>query len=76
MRKGNSNSLGRELDNVLNGPECPQDSESVPHRKNCSQENEIRDIYSGNDTAGRDRLTDSFEILSGEMSARLSQEMY
>ena len=39
-----SNSLESELDDVLNGPDGQQDSESVPNREGSSQENEIRDI--------------------------------
>ena len=54
----NSNSLERELHGVLNGPKDQQDSEFVPNMETSSQENETRDIYNGNDTTGRDRLTE------------------
>ena len=63
------------IDNVLNGREGLQNSESEQNGEISSQENGIRDIYNGNDTAGRDRLTESIEIISGEMNARLSQDI-
>ena len=37
LGEGNSNSLERELDNVLNGPEGQQDPESVSNRDCSSQ---------------------------------------
>ena len=75
LKERNSNSLERELDNVLNRREGHQDSASVPNREGSFQENEIRNRYNGNDTTFRDRLTESIDISSGEMNARLSQEI-
>ena len=40
----NSNSIERELDSLINGPERQQGLQTFPNRKNSSQEIEIRDI--------------------------------
>ena len=47
--EGNSNSIERELDSLINVPERQQDFQSFPNRENSSQENEIRDIDSRNE---------------------------
>ena len=41
---GNSNSIERELDSLINGPEGPQDIQIFPNMETSSRENEIRDI--------------------------------
>ena len=41
---GNSNSIEKELDSLINAPDRQQDFHSFPNRENSSQENEIRDI--------------------------------
>ena len=42
--EGNSNSIERELDNLINVPERQQDFQSFLNRENSSLENEVRDI--------------------------------
>ena len=39
---GNSISIERELDSLINGPERQQDLQTFPNRETSSQENEIR----------------------------------
>ena len=39
LGKGNSNSIERELDNVINGPERHQDFNTLPNRRGSSHEN-------------------------------------
>ena len=56
---GNSNSIGRELDSLINCPERPYDFQFFPNRENSSQ----------------GRLIESINMLSGEMNARMSREM-
>ena len=75
LRKGNSNSIARELDSLINVPERQQDFQSFPNRENSSQENEIRDIDSRNEPVRESRLIESINMLSGEMNARISREM-
>ena len=75
LGEGNSNSLKRELDSLINAPEGPQDFRSFPKRENSSQENEVRDIDSRNEPVGESRLLESINMLSGEMNARMSREM-
>ena len=70
---GNSNSLERDLDNVMKCPNRHQDFESIPNRGSSSQENEIRDIDIGIGPVRPDGLAESIEILSSEKNARLSQ---
>ena len=72
---GNSNSIERELDSLINAPDRQQDFQSFPNRENSSQENEIRDIDSRNEPIGEGRLIESINTLSGEMNARMSREM-
>ena len=43
--------------------------------ENSYQDNEVRDIDNKNSPTRRDELVESIEILSGELNARLSQEM-
>ena len=71
----NSNSLERELDSLINAPEGQQDFQSFPNRENSSQENEIRNIDSKNESVRESRLMESINMLSGEMNARMSREM-
>ena len=71
---GNSNSIERELDSLINAPDR-QDFQSFPNRENSSQENEIRDIDNRNEPIGESRLIESINTLSGEMNARMSREM-
>ena len=75
LGEGNSNSIERELDSLINAPEGPQDFRSFPNRENSSQENEIRDIDSRNEPVEESRLLESIIILCGEMNARMSREM-
>ena len=72
---GNSNSIERELDSLINAPDRQQDFQSFPNRENSSQENEIRDIDNRNEPIGEGRLIESINTLSGEMNARMSREM-
>ena len=72
---GNSSSIERELDSLINVPDRPQDFQSFPNRENSFQENEIRDIDNRNEPIREDRLIESINILSGEMNARMSREM-
>ena len=71
---GNSNSIERELDSLINAPDRQQDFQSFPNRENSSQENEIRDIDNRNEPIGEGRLIESINTLSGEMNARMSRE--
>ena len=75
LGEGNSNSIERELDSLINVPERQQDFQSFPNRENSSQENEIRDIDSRNEPVRESRLVESINMLSGEMNARMSREM-
>ena len=72
---GNSNSIERELDSLINAPERQQDFQFFPNRENSSQENEIRDIRNRYVPVREERLIESINILSGEMNARMSREM-
>ena len=72
---GNSNSIERELDSLINAPDRQQDFQSFPNRENSSQENAIRDIDNRNEPIGEGRLIESINTLSGEMNARMSREM-
>ena len=75
LSERNTNLFKRDSENVINGPEGYQDSGSLPNRGNSLQENEVRNIDNGNNPTRRDGLVKSIEILSGELNARLSQEM-
>ena len=72
---GNSNSIERELDSLINVPERRQDFQSFPNRENYSSEKEFRDIDSGNETVRESILIESINMLSGDMNARMSREM-
>ena len=72
---GSSNSIERELDSLINGPERQKDFQTFQNRETSSQENEIRDISNRNEPIGERRLRESIKMLSGEMNARMSQEM-
>ena len=69
---GNSNSIEREMDSLIN---VPRDVfQSFPKRENSSLENEIRDIDSRNEPVRESRLIKSINTLSGEMNVRMSRE--
>ena len=72
---GNSNSIERDLDSLINAPDGRRDYRSFPNRENSSQENEIRDIDSRNEPVRESRLIESINTLSGEINARMSREM-
>ena len=72
---GNSNSIERELDSLINVSEKQQDFQSFPNRENSSLENEIGDIDSRNEPVRESRLVESINMPSGEMNGRMSQEM-
>ena len=72
---GNSNSIERELESLINVPERRQDFQSFPNRKNSSQENEIRNISHRNEPVREGRLIESNNTLSGEINARMSREV-
>ena len=73
--EGISNPIERELDSLINVPERQQGFQSFPNRENSSKENEIRDIDSRNEPVRESRLVESYNMLSGEMNARMSREM-
>ena len=75
LGEGNSNSIERELDSLIDVPEGPQDFQSFPKRENSSQEIEIGDIDSRNEPVRESRLTESNNMLSRGMNARMSREM-
>ena len=75
LDEGNSNSIERELDSLINVPEGQHDFQSFPNRENSSQEYEIRDIDSENVPVRESRLMESIIKLSGEMNARMQSEM-
>ena len=68
-----SNSVEREIGKITNGPERHQDSESLPKRKNSSQENEIRTNDNRNGPVRHDGLKESNGTLSSELKTILSQ---
>ena len=72
---GNSNSIERDLDALINVPDGRRDYRSFSNRENSSQENEIRDIDSRNEPVRESRLIESINTLSGEINARMSREM-
>ena len=72
---GNSNSIERDLDALINVPDGRRDYRSFPNRENSSQENEIRNIDSRNEPVRESRLIESINTLSGEINARMSREM-
>ena len=67
---GNSNSTEKELDKVMNCLDRHQDFKSLPN-----QENEIKILDDKNGPVRRDGVAETIELLSSEMSARLSQKM-
>ena len=72
---GNSNSIERELDSLINVPDGRRDYGPFPNRENSSQENEIRNINNQNEPVREERLVESINTLSSEMNARMSREM-
>ena len=75
LGEGNSNSIERELDSLINVPEGRQDFQSFPNRENSSQENEIRNIDSRNKPVRESRLMESIYMLSRELNPKMSREM-
>ena len=71
---GNSNTIGREFDNILNAQEKHKDLESLPNRRGSSQHNEIRNIDRRNCPLMQYGFAKTFEKLSCELNARLSQK--
>ena len=63
LGEGNANSIERDLDNVINGPERHQDFNTLPIRRRSSQENEIRNLDKRNGPDSQDGSEDSIEIL-------------
>ena len=61
---GNSNSIERELDNVMNRPGRLQNFFSLPNKGSSSQENEIRNIEIINGPIRQNEIAESIEILS------------
>ena len=53
---GNSNSIERELDSLIDVPGGQQNFQRFPNKENSSQENEIRDISNGNEPVREERL--------------------
>ena len=72
---GNSNSIERELDSLINVPGGQREFQSFPNRKNSSPENEIRDISNRNEPVSEERLIESINTLSSMMNERMSREM-
>ena len=72
---GNSNSIERELDSLINVPGRQRVFQSFPNRKNSSPENEIRDISNRNEPVSEERLIESINTLSSMMNDRMSREM-
>ena len=70
---GNSNSIERELDSLINVPEGQRDFRSFPNRENSSQDYEIRDIGNRKEHVREERLIESIDTLSGEKNARMSR---
>ena len=71
---GSSNSIEKELDNVINRADRHQDFEYLPNRRSSTQENDIRIIDNKNCPVRQDGLAESIEILLSEMNARLTHE--
>ena len=69
IRDGNTNSMERELDNIINCPEKHQNFEYLPNRGISSHETEIRIIDNRNGPVRKDGLPESIELLSSEMNA-------
>ena len=75
LGEGNTNSIERELDSIINSPEGQQDLQSLPNRKNSSQENDVKDIENRNGSIRQEGISESFNIFSDEMNSNLSREM-
>ena len=72
LSEGNSNSIKMELDSIINCPDGQPDFQSLPNRENSTQENEIKDIDNRNGSVRQEGLSESFNVLSGEMNAMLN----
>ena len=68
--EGNSNSIERKLDSLINVPERQQDFQSFPNRENSSQKNEIRDIDSRNEPV---RMSREMEAMMDLMQSQISR---
>ena len=75
IRRNNLNSIERELNNVINGPEGQGDLESFVNRGNYSQENKIRNIHNDDAPIRQNVLEDIFEFHPNELDARISREI-
>ena len=65
-----------ELETSYIGPQA-SDTEVVPHlRENPSDENEINDIYAGNEAPRQDKLLEFIEFLSSEMNETFSRSRF
>ena len=62
LREGDTNSVEREMDSIINGPEGQQDLQSLPNSENSSQENGIRDIENRNGSIRQEGLSESINI--------------
>ena len=76
LGEGNTNSIEREFDSIINGPEGKQDTQSLHNRENASQGNleNIRDIENRNGSIRQEGLSESINILSDEMNAMFFRE--
>ena len=61
----------------MNGPIDHDDTVALPHmQENSSQEIDIRDIETETEVPRQDRLLESIDILSSQLSKRFSQELH
>ena len=60
LRDGNSNSIERELDSLINVPEGQRDFQSFQNRENSPQDNEIRDIDKRNEPVREETLIEKW----------------
>ena len=66
-----SKSMTREFDSIIYGPGGHQDRQSLPNRESLSQKKEIRGIEKTNGSVSQEGLSESINILSDEMIARI-----
>ena len=62
LEDGNSKSIEREQDSLINVPERRQDFQSFPNRENSSQDNQTTSIHNGIYPTRRDGLLESADI--------------
>ena len=75
LGEGNTNSIEKELDSIIDGPEGQQDLQCSPNKENVSHENEIGDIENRISSIRHKGLSESMNIFPDEMNARFSAEM-